>query len=357
MGVKRGARRALGVLAAGYFALAAVLLAAFPLPRRLQTHGYYACVWEDGSRTQETYAAAYAAMVGAEEEGVALARGERRGLLSATPRYAAVYDVLAHGTVAQLLSLDAEGVSALERAALWRTFGETRWYAGEWFAWDGARVFRAEDMRAETVVLSEGGTSLAATGAVRLELRPQAQLSADMLCGSRIAEVAAQAPYACEGNAIYLDTPGGRRLVAGLPAATSLAVSHARFLDEGALLPCTALQSLVLPFAGTGAAGEDMLASLFSDGTDYRVPSSLQCVRICGGRVASDAFYGCGSLREISTCGVAAEKIDPAAFLHCTQLRVLHTARQDVLLPEGFTETRAPCGCHIFTRGFGPERV
>lgn len=110
-------RAAAVMLAAVLFALwAAALL--LPLPARAGEEAEtYLCLWEDGT-TQESYAAAYAALAGAQPDGVVLERDGKRGVIRAGEAYRALLAVLETGDLPALLSADGAGLTRIERAAV-----------------------------------------------------------------------------------------------------------------------------------------------------------------------------------------------------------------------------------------------
>ena len=129
----------------------------------------------------------------------------------------------------------------------------------------------------------------------------------------------------------------------------------ADFADVGALLACTDLEEVTVPFVGSSKTGagssfEGEFAYLFLNGARFEVPSSLKKITVTGGELIAFAFYGCSDVRYISACGLAAEDVSPQAFLGCSSLEQLHSPREDVLLSGEFTQERLPCGCMLFVR-------
>ena len=61
-----------------------------PFPAQVGASENYLCSWEDGTTT-ESYASAYAALVGAGEQGVLLERDGKRGVVSASEAYRKLY--------------------------------------------------------------------------------------------------------------------------------------------------------------------------------------------------------------------------------------------------------------------------
>lgn len=231
----------------------------------------YECTWQDGSVSRLNYAEAYSALSGITEQGVVLARGDLTGEIAGGAEFCRAAQILRTGSLARLLSLEAGDALPLERAALYRVYGNRGWYAGEFFAFDGTRVFRTSRAVFNEVALLSGNLPagvLRVSGADKLVVFAEAKLSANALVGSNISEAEAAYPYSSEDGGIYLHTAGGKRLVAALPKVKSLRV-NSRFIDEGALSPCQTIEELILPrsYAGT-------LAMLFGG----PVPETLKTV-------------------------------------------------------------------------------
>lgn len=333
----------------------------FPLPRTLSAGAgeSYLCRWESGEETQETYASALRDLDGMEEGVLVLGRDGMRGEISPGTECENAVSVLENGNMGELFALRTEGLARLERAALYRAYGERLWYAGEWFGWTGEAFARRSAGEAEEVVLLSGKISAARlleAGTKTLFLRAEAEIDETTLCGTRVETVSAEEPYRAEGGCVCLSTAGGVRLVAGLPLATQIIVpADTAFADEGALLACTEIAGLTLPFvgsaknsAGSGFKGE--LAHLFSTGEQYKIPQTLRKIRVTGGSLVSHAFYACSMLEEIDACGLGYDDIAYDAFADCTGLRLLHTPRGNVRLPGNFRISIAPCGCTVFER-------
>lgn len=352
---------ALRIVGAGMFALAWAAALLFPLPAAAPVaQERYSCAWE-GESTQESYASAYAALAGAGEEGVLLVRGSERGVIAPTQAYEELYSTLTQGSFAPLLAATAQGLTRIERAAVWRTFSPRLWYADEWFAWTGEGVARTQPgarFDGSTLVLFSDpppDVQLAQLGTRTLIFRDAGTVTARDLVGTRIERIFIPAPYAFSKGVVTLDTAGGRRIVCGVPAARTLVLPDADFADEGALLACEELEALTLPFAGSAKSGEGTqfrgeFAHLFCDDGRYRVPPSLKKVTVTGGVLTAFAFYACGGLEEIVACGVAEEDVSSQAFLGADGLRVLHSPRRDVRLAGAFSQTALPCGCTLFVR-------
>ena len=343
---------------------AAVIL---PLPQAAgAAQQTYVCRWAEGE-TRETYASAYPALVGAGKEGAVLERAGERGVVAPTAAYRALYDVLEGGSLAVLLEQSAAGLARIERAAVFRTFAPRLWYArDDWFAWNGNCVVRTSlsaRSRAETLTLFSDPPSpsvLAALGAKRLIfpdiLAKEGLIEAADLVGTAVEAVTMSAPYAFAGGVVTLDTPGGRRIVCGMPTATALTLPDAEFADEGALLACERLASVTIPFAGSaksavGSRFTGQFAHLFceSDGT-FRVPETLREITVTGGTLAAFAFYACPAVERVNACGVAAERISEQAFAGMDGLQALHSPRADVMLTGYFTASPLACGCTLFVR-------
>ncbi len=328
--------------------LICALLCFLSFPRRtLARSEEYTAVWSDGSVTRESYASAYSALSGAGNGSVLLEREGVCGEIAAGEAFAAFRTVLEEGSLPELLAADPEGLAPIERAALYRTFGNTVFYSADYFAFDGTRVLRTARRTFGELVLLDGDLPAAAlrnTGAKKLVLRADARLAAASLAGSAVEECVASPPYRSSGGAVYLDTAGGTRLVAALPLITSLCADGYRFCDQGALAPCTQLCSLQLPFAGSAESASDgRLAWAFGD----ELPASLKRVKLTGGTVSAFTFAGCGAVEEIDLCGIPAEDIAPAAFARCTSLVRLHTSAE---WETDFSRTRLPCGCYLYER-------
>ena len=350
-------RNALLVLCALFWALLFFL----PLPHaRAAGDETYRCIWADGTETAESYYSAYSSLIGMDDGGaIVLGRGEKTGVVAAGEACTNAFHIFEEGGLADLLTLDISGVSRLERAALYRRYQGRLWYADEYFAWSGEEMQRTEAQRADTLVFLAGdmtASRLTETRAERLYLRAEAAFSADVVAGTNVKEVLAEAPYYAEGNTVCLSTAGGVRLLAGLPAARKVTVpENVYFADEGALLPCENLEEVEIPFAGSAFSSAGTLyrgefAHLFSTGKEYRVPETLKIVRVKGGYLISHAFYACKHIETIDACGVPAQNIQRDAFSDCVSLKFLHTPRADVTLQGNFTKRLAPCGCTIYER-------
>lgn len=352
---KRITKRCFGVLIAIVF----VALIMLPIALLLIRGERYLCTFEDGTTSRLSYAEAYELLSGFDEGGdILLVRDGVYGTVSTGEEAKVAFSILSTADLGELYAMHTDGVSRLERAALFHAFGDVLFLdGGESFSFDGSRVLRLNDTKEAHKAVLLGGrvtaTQLKAIRARELELRTRAEFTAAALVGTVVEEVTAYEPYAASGNVVYRNTPSGRRLIAGLPNATFLE-ADCNFADRGALLPCVNIQSLVLPFVGSGDTvttdfhGE--LAYLFSTASEYRVPETLARVRVTGGVLVSFAFYDCAGLTEIDACGVKAENIAEDAFMGL-DLRLLHTPRKDVLLGGEYISCTAPCGCTVFEKG------
>ncbi len=317
-------------------------------------------VWEDGTK-YESYASAYSALVGAGEAGVLLERAGTCGVISPSAAYRKLYRTLEEGSFAALLSADAAGLSAIERAAVWRSYSVPRWYADGWFAWTGEKVaerpLASSDVCGRVTLFSgmPSAEQLSLLGVHTLVLRGEDVPAAADLAGTQVGTLEVSAPYAFSEGVLTYSTAGGVRVVCAVPGNRELSLPDADFMDEGALCACTQLTSLTLPYVGSAKAGAGTAYSgdfgwLFSDGERYRIPETLARIEVTGGSLQAFAFYGCGNVAHISACGVRAEDISVQAFAGCTGLQTLHSPRADVQLSGDFTQKSLPCGCTLFTR-------
>lgn len=338
------------------FIAACIFCFYLPFPSKLADGETYRCVWADGSVTEESYTSAYLSLAGTDGKNVILSRGGLTGKIES--RAEETYDVLSNGNLAQLLGCTAEG-TRIDGAALFREFANRVWYSGSYFVWTGNKVERVSRAECEEIVFLEGSVTsrvLRETNASTVYLRAGAELSASAFAGSNVREVYAEAPYEQNGGAVYLNTPGGKRLSSAIGNVKELVLDgDLAFADEGALLACGSLTALVLPFLGSakshfGTEYRGEFAHLFSDGKEYRVPETLTYVEVTGGRIVSFAFYGCPGIKEINACFVSADEISRTAFSGLGSLEILHTPRRDVSLTGNFTSYTADCGCTVYTR-------
>lgn len=341
----------------GAFALLCCTLSLFLPPPKTTgiANGSYVCTWENGAITDESYAAAFSALVCARENGVVLERNGVRGLISADDDFMRVYTTLSEGSLAELLAMNTDGIADIGRTALYRTFQPFLWYSDDVFVYDGTSVSRSDRTNAQTVVLLSDEFQkgfLAESGAETLIVREGAAITASDLISSRVSQIVAQPPYLFEESGLYLSTAGGIRLVAALANAVSFtATDNVSFCDEGALSACTELEELTIPFVGSarnvyGAAYNGYFWYLFgeNDTGGFLIPPSLKRIFVTGGVIKSHAFYGCSHVEEINTCGVPAENIEKDAFADCKGLRFLHTAAVLADMPAEL----APCGCYLY---------
>lgn len=354
------ARKTLTLAVTALFSLAWVLLLLLPAVKRAKGCGEeYLCLWEDGTRTNESFASAYGFFTESDGAHIFLNRSGTAGELAVSSDFGTYYDVLRIGTSRDVIALDPAVLCALERVVLWRSFGERVWRNGDEFTvWTetGAVVkksARCKELIAESGTLTAG--ALKSTHASILELRGGAEFSAQSLFGTEVKTLRGTAPYFTREGALYLQTAGGTRLVACEPDTVCLTAIDYDFADEGALAVCSRLESLTVPFAGTSRytgveAYRHELASLFILGGEYHIPSSLKSVTVRGGEIGADAFYGMADLEEIVLCGVKAEDISRKAFSGCKNLRRLHTPFAGVELEGGFASQKLECGCTLFVR-------
>lgn len=338
------------------FIAACIFCFYLPLPSKLAGGETYRCVWADGSVTEESYTSAYLSLAGMDGESVILSRDGLTGKIGS--RAEETYRILSNGNLAELLECTAEG-TRIDGAALFREFSKRVWYNGSYFIWTGNKVERVSRAERDEIVFLEGNVTsrvLRETNASTVYLRAGAQVSASAFAGSNVREVYAEAPYEQNGGAIYLNTPGGKRLLSAIGNVKELALDEdSAFADEGALLACNSLTALSLPFLGSakspfGTEYRGEFAHLFSDGKEYRVPETLTYVEVTGGRIVSFAFYGCPNVKEINACSVSADEISRTAFSGLDSLEILHTPRKDVVLTGNFTSYVADCGCTIYKR-------
>lgn len=351
-------RRAVSLILFAMCALSGVLMLFLPLPHAvLGTEGLYLCAWENGTETREDYDALYPCLQGLDGEGnIALERDGVKGYVATGESVKRPLKTLAEGELVEALLLNTGSMSALERAAFYRAMQKVALFDGDYFGWTDGKFMPVESCSAEELIWFAGKLPVGALATVSvLRVRAEAPLGADTPLGSGLSEIYVEAPYSASGGAVYLDTPGGRRFVCALPSVTVLEVGEADFADEGALLACTNLREVSLPFVGSARSGigsnfEGLFAHLFLFDGDYYVPSSLQKVRVRGGKLIAHAFYRCAELKEIDACGVEADNIDLNAFIDCTALKRLHTPRAGVALSGRFASYVAPCGCTVYER-------
>ena len=356
--VKRFLKRIASVWVSGFLIFLGSLSPFLPFPRSASAASEtYAVRWDNNDVTEESYAELYSHYFGITENTICVYRRGMYGMIPTTERFEFVYDTLRTGGLAQLLSLSGEGISRLERLALWREFQGCVFYSAGFFVWNGQKLVEEEGATGDRVVLLSGSISssrLQKTGAKSLELRAEAEIDSKTLIGTEIESITACAPYSVSEGAVYLDTGTAVRLIAAVPAVRELSVSGNGYADKGALLAAQNLQSLTLPFAGNAPEyshyfkGE--LAELFSDGKNYSVPASLKKVKITGGLLVSHAFYRCHGVEEIDLCGMNASRIDRDALIDCTGWKRVHAPTARVNLCGTFQTYLADCGCTVFER-------
>ncbi|MDE6411274.1 MAG: hypothetical protein K2L02_01905 [Clostridia bacterium] len=342
--------------AVAIFTAACLFCLFLPLPKRISSRETYECVWADGSVTKESYSSAFESLAGMDGESVILSRNGITGKIESEA--GAVYDTLEYGNLLELLECTAAG-TRIDGAAIYREFSDRVWYNGEYYIWTGSQIKKVSRAEGGEIVFLEGNVTsrvLNETNANTVYLRKGSTVSAASFAGSNVKKVYTEAPYAENGGAVYLDTAGGKRLLAALGGVQELSVdTDLAFADEGALLACQTITSLTVPFVGSarspyGTAYKGEFAHLFSTGKEYRVPETLASVRVTGGRLISFAFYACPNLKEINACGVEPGEISKTAFSGLTSLEILHTPKSDVTLTGSFTATVADCGCTIYIR-------
>lgn len=328
-------------------------LAFFPPKSPASAGKRFLVEWEDGTQTQVAESELSAMLCDCTETELLVAENGHTGRISASAAFSERYRLLAEGDLAELLGTDFSSLDGACALALYRKFGNVGYYAGEFFAYDGA-FGRTDRIGYREVMLLTGtipAETLAASGAERLTVRLPAQPSGVTLFGTRIKEFGTFAPFYTENGTLLLATPGGTRLVAALPGAETLSVPAVHFCDEGALLPCTRLCALELPFVGS---------SVSPDGSDYdgrlrymfaeNVPDSLKRVKVTGGALKTFAFEGCPGIEEIELCGMDPAAISRDAFVGCAGLKKLHTPQAVVRLEGRYSLTRLPCGCCLYER-------
>lgn len=356
MGLKKD--KLLKYLPAALFAAVCTVLFFIPRPAYdLPASEKYSCLWEDGTVTEENYFSAFRAYSGIAEDGsIALYDGENQGHIATSEDFLLTKGVLDGDDLLALLRLSTGSMNRLERAVLVAEYADDVYYSDGAFRFTGYKVAPAEDKAAKRVVLLHGTLPkyyLRTVGATELALKSGAELTAEALVGSSVSSVTAELPYIAEGSAIYREFPPGRRLVAVLAGQKSVSLASCAYIDDGALLACTKLEEITLPFIGNSpnGVGHTALFALFLTEEGYEIPETLKRVCVCGGMLAADAFFGCEDVEEIDACGVDPAQISDAAFLGAKHLTLLHTPRRDVILPAGgFDATVAPCGCTVYTR-------
>ena len=349
------------VFRAAGLALAFLCVAALFLPvfgRETIAEERYLTEWSDGTRTSENYGGAYRALRGITSAGnVALYRDGLTGEIAGSEELRSAVAVFEEGALGELYAM-RPSLDRIERAALWREYGGRVYCDLDLYRWTGERVERVSSCVGEEFVLLAGGVSssvLAKSGAETLIVKKEAEIKSSALTGTAVKRLVAEAPYAAEEGVLFLDTPGGRRLIAAVPNATDLYVAECDFADKGALLCCGEIVSLSLPFLGNAPSSalteyEGEFARLFRGANGYSVPACLRRVRVRGGEIISHAFYSCPFVEEVNACGVDPEKIASDAFSDLRSLLLLHTPRKNVRLQGAYTSCVAPCGCTVYER-------
>lgn len=353
-------RRILLIVSGVLLAAASVLTLFLPFPAALGTKAeVYLCTWDDGTITEENYLTAYSALEGVAEDGlIELKRGGHVGEIPVSEAFSERNAILSDGSLSELLSLGRGELSRLGQAALFREYGSAVYYSADEFRYTGEGIVHDNLKRAEKVILLSGALPanyLAEMGAGELRIAAVAEFSADRLLGSNIGKITAAAPYFTENDALYLGIAGQTRLVAAVPAAEELELSESDYADEGALLPCTALTSLTIPYAGNarrsiGTSYDGTFAWLFSSSEGFSVPESLKKVTVTGGQLVSRCFYACPKLEEVNACKLSASDIEIDAFADMVGWKTVHSPKSDIILTGNYTAHTAPCGCTVFER-------
>ncbi len=238
---------------------AACLFSLFlPLPKKISNREFYDCVWADGSVTEENYSSAYKSLAGMDGESVILLREGLTGKIESEA--STVFATLENGNFAQIIACRAEG-TRIDSAALYREFSDRVWYNGEYYVWTGNKIERVSRASRSEIVFLEGNVSprvLKETDAIAVYLRKGAEVSITSFAESKVENVYTESPYAERGGAVYLDTAGGKRLLAALGGIRGLTLCEdLSFADEGALIACQALASLTVPFWETQNLPQD----------------------------------------------------------------------------------------------------
>lgn len=319
----------------------------------------YVCVWQDGGTSEESYYSAFACLSGYDDGKIVLERDGKTGYIPVGEEARESEGVLREGNLNELLSVDLSSFRALERAALARAYAATAWYVdGEWFALSEHGVRRTQTGEASVLVVLSGEPKRAEierTGAREIVVHENGGVTGEALRGTLVQKITALPPYFMQDGVLYRATPSGVRVVAALPQKTITIVQN-QFADEGALLPCTQVEEVIIPFCGSDLSGKGddyrgEFAHLFAVNREYAVPDTLKKITVSGGRLVSHAFYGCLSVEEIVCCGMDWRAIDKTAFVDCQSLRTLHTPRYSLTLPfENYRSQRLPCGCMLYER-------
>ncbi len=349
-------RRAFFFAFTAAFFLGCILSLVVPFPQTFSERfgEIYRCIWEDGSETAVNYLNAYKWLDGTDGENVVVQKDGLRGKIAMDAFAKEVYVTLSGGALAELLSVRTDRLNRIECAAIYRVFGNTLFCDGDCFRFTGTVVERCGIFSADRVELlgTLPETLLKETKATSLHIRSGAKFSSVALESDSLANISADAPYVVRDGAIYLQTAGGVRLIAGCPYARTLTVSDTDFYDENAFAVCKNIEELTLPFLCGTDDGAEELGFLF--GTDenglYAIPQSLKTLKITGGKVGTTAFYRAYSLEIIDLCGIARQDIAKNAFDRLPSLRVLHCALPDALPETEFFVESLPCGCLNYRR-------
>ncbi len=342
----------------GLLALALAVTAFVPFPRKIgEADECYRCLWEDGTVTTETFASAYADLVGTDGENVLLLRNGKSGAVKSEAQE--MFRALKRGDLGEILSTPAQG-TRLDSAALFRVFSDTLWFDGAYFSWTGKTVEETRARKCSSLVCLSGSVTagmLKTTGATSLEIGADVSVKPAAFGESSVQNLTAREPYRAENGALYLETPGGVRLVAAVGGLKEIVISEdTNFADQGALIACRSLESITVPFVGNAkksnmTAFQGQFAHLFSDGF-FHVPETLKRIRVTGGTLDDYAFYACPNVEEVNACGVEKQNVARSAFVNLSSLRILHTPSSDIVLPRGaqFVSHTEPCGCTVYER-------
>jgi len=355
---KKVAKKTVSAVLSVLLALVLAVTAFVPFPRKIgEADESYRCLWEDGTVTSETFASAYADLVGTDGENVLLLREGRNGAIRSEAQDA--YRALKYGDLAELLSVSVQG-TRLDSAALFRTFSDTLWFDGGYFGWTGNAVAETKARKCSSLVCLSGTVTesmLQKTGVVSLEIGADVTVKPAAFGESSVQYLSARAPYRAENGVLYLETAGGVRLVAAVGGLKEIVVAEdVDFADEGACLACRTLESITVPFVGNARKSnmtlyQGQFAHLFSDGF-FHVPETLKRVRVTGGTLDDYAFYACPNVEEVNACGVDKQNVARSAFVNLSSLRILHTPSNNIALPRGvqFVSHTEPCGCTVYER-------
>ncbi len=339
-------------------ALCCAFLFFLPLPTCYEGgKEWYDCSWEDGSVSRESYVSALSAYSYMTDREIGLKKEGKEGKIAVGARAKSLYVALSSAPLAELLRLNATGISRIEQYALLSTYGNGCYYDGDKFSWQGDRFARTSLRQFESVSLLSGEVPqsvLVASEAKLLRLYAQSRISGNTLVDSKIERVEAFSPYESSGNAIYR-VGVDRRLIAALPFVEDF-TADCDFIDQNAFAACTSLVRLTLPFCGNSSLANSEafcgdLGALFQmdENGEYVVPDSLKEIQITGGVVTASAFYRLNGVEELTLCGMKGENVSATAFEGLVKLKLLHTPKE-VLLTGGFVKTELECGCVLYLR-------